>query len=330
MSIFIKNVELKSNIILAPMAGFSDIAFRNMCLKYGAGLVCTEMVSSKALHYKNKKTEDLLFTLEDEIPKAVQIFGHEPEIMAEACKNPLLDKFDIIDINMGCPARKITSNGDGSALLKNIDLAREIISSCVKATEKPITVKFRIGYDENHLCAVEFAKMCEEAGASAITVHGRTTKQGYSGKSDFEIIKQVKQAVKIPVFANGDCKSREDYLEILKFTGVDGVMVGRASLGCPEVFAKMLGKTSFEVNKLEQILYHYETMLQFYSERYVVLYMRSHMACYLSGEYKNTDALLRILKLTSYKEIKEIILGLFDKVWKYRLLLFDNLYFFWL
>lgn len=313
MSIFIKNVELKSNLILAPMAGFSDVAFRNMCLKYGAGLVCTEMVSSKALHYKNKKTEDLLFTLEDENPKAVQIFGHEPEIMAEACANPLLQKFDIIDINMGCPARKITANGDGSALLKNIDLAKEIIEACVKATNKPITVKFRIGYDEDHIIAVEFAKMCEQAGASAITVHGRTTKQGYSGNSNLDIIRRVKEAVSIPVFANGDCKTREDYLNILKVTGADGVMVGRASLGSPEVFSQMLGKDKIEVNKLEQILYHYETMLRFYSERYVALYMRSHMACYLSGTYKNTDALLKILKQTSYDSIKQILLEIFDK-----------------
>ena len=178
MSLFIKNVMLKSNIILAPMAGYTDLAFRKLCQDFGAGLTCTEMVSSKALHYKNKKTEDLLQTLAGESPKAVQIFGHEPKIMAEACANPLLEKFDIIDINMGCPAKKITSNSDGSALLKNIELAREIISACVKATNKPITVKFRIGYNDGENIAARFAKMCEEAGASAITVHGRTTSQG--------------------------------------------------------------------------------------------------------------------------------------------------------
>ena len=149
MSIFIKNVEIKSNAILAPMAGFTDLALRKMCLDFGAGLVCSEMVSAQALHYKNEKTENLLWTLENESPKAVQIFGHDPEIMAEACKNPLLDKFDIIDINMGCPAPKIVRNGDGSALIKNIDLAREIIKACVSATKKPITVKFRIGYTQD-------------------------------------------------------------------------------------------------------------------------------------------------------------------------------------
>ena len=186
MSIFIKNVELKSNAILAPMAGFTDLAFRKMCSDFGAGLTTTEMISAKALHYKNKKTEDMLFTLEGESPKAVQIFGHEPEIMAEAVKNPLLEKFDIIDINMGCPAPKIYTNGDGSALMQNIELAEEVIKACVKATDKPITVKFRLGHNDNEINVIEFAKMCERAGAAAITVHGRTKVQGYSGKVDYE------------------------------------------------------------------------------------------------------------------------------------------------
>jgi len=151
MAIYIKNVKLESNIILAPMAGYTDFAFRKMCNDFGAGLTTTEMISSSALHYNNKKTIDLLHTLDSESPKAVQIFGHDPEIMAEACRNPLLDKFDIIDINMGCPARKIISNGDGSALLKDVELARSIIKACVNATNKPITVKFRIGYTDDEI-----------------------------------------------------------------------------------------------------------------------------------------------------------------------------------
>lgn len=307
MSIFIKNVELKSNLILAPMAGFSDVAFRNLCLKYGAGLVCTEMVSSKALSYKNKKTEDLLVTLDGESPKAVQIFGHEPEIMAEAVKNPLLQKFDIIDINMGCPAPKITKNGDGSSLLKNIELAREIIKACVAATDKPVTVKFRIGYDAGQDIAVQFAKMCEEAGASAITVHGRTTAQGYSGMPDYEAIKRVKEAVSIPVFANGNCTSREDYLNILNQTKADGVMIGRASLGKPEIFEEILTGKEVEVNKLEQIKWHYETLLKFFPEKFVVLSMRSHLACYLKGRNKNTKALLELMKQTKYVDVMQIL-----------------------
>lgn len=305
MNLKIKNVELKSNLILAPMAGLSDVAFRNMCLKFGAGLVCTEMVSAKALSYKNKKTEDLLITLDHEVPKAVQIFGHEPEVMAEAVKNPLLAKFDIIDINMGCPAPKIVKNGDGSALLKNFDLAEQIISACVNATDKPITVKFRIGFDEKENIAVDFARMCERAGAAAITVHGRTTKQGYSGIVNYEAIKQVKQAVNIPIFANGNCETREDYENILKITGADGIMIGRASLGSPEIFEEILTGKRPNVNKFEQIKYHYETLMKFFPEKAVVLSMRTHLANYLKKEYKNTKLLIELLKMNSYSEIIE-------------------------
>ena len=313
MSLKIKNVELKSNVILAPMAGFTDMAFRNMCLKAGAGLVCSEMVSSKALHYKNQKTEELLETFESDRPTAVQIFGHEPEIMAEACANPLLDKFDIIDINMGCPARKIISNGDGSALLKDFELARNIIKECVKATEKPITVKFRIGFDEDENVAVEFAKMCEEAGASAITVHGRTTSQGYAGKVDYETIRMVKQAVSIPVFANGDCRSKEDYFKILELTKADGVAIGRAAVGNPEIFSEITGK-EFDMQKLEQIKFHYEELMKVYGERFTVKYMRSHLAGYLSGKYKNSQILVKLLKIEKYTEILAILTDFISKI----------------
>ena len=303
MSVFIKNVELKSNAILAPMAGFSDIAFRNMCLEFGAGLVTTEMVSAKALSYKNKKTEELLSTLETESPKAVQIFGHEPEIMAEACKNPLLQKFDIIDINMGCPAPKIVNNGDGSSLLKNFELAEKIIKACVSATDKPVTVKFRIGYDAGDNVAVEFAQMCEKAGASAITVHGRTKAQGYAGDVDYETIKLVKDAVSIPVFANGNCNSREDFLKILEVTKADGVMIGRGALGKPELFYEILNGKETEVDKLEQIKFHYFTMLKYFSENYVVKYMRSHLAHYLKGKYKNSKVLVELLKMEKVNDV---------------------------
>lgn len=307
----IKNVELPSNILLAPMAGYTELAFRKMCKDFGAGLTCTEMVSAKALHYKNKKTEDMLFCLDDETPKAVQIFGHEPEIMAEACKNPLLQKFDIIDINMGCPAPKIVNNGDGSALLKDLDLARRIIEACVSATQKPITVKFRIGYYASDIVAVEFAKMCEKAGASAITVHGRTTKQGYSGKVNYDVIRDVKNAVSIPVFANGDIKTKEDYENVLKITGADGVMVGRAAVGKPEIFSELLTGMPKAVNKFEQIKWHYETLLKFYSESYVVKNMRTHLAGYFSGEYKNSKALCSLMKLNTYTEILEQLSQIF-------------------
>jgi tRNA-dihydrouridine synthase B len=295
------------------MAGFTDMAFRHMCLDAGAGLVCTEMVSSKALHYKNKKTEELLETFENDRPTAVQIFGHEPEIMAEACANPLLEKFDIIDINMGCPARKIISNGDGSSLLKDFELARKVIEECVKATKKPITVKFRIGFEDGENVAVEFAKMCEEAGASAITVHGRTTSQGYAGKVDYETIKMVKQAVKIPVFANGDCRSKEDYYKILELTGADGVAIGRASVGSPEIFSDIT-KKEFNMKKLDQIKFHYEQLIKVYGERFTVKYMRSHLAGYLSGKYKNSEILVKLLKMEKYTEILAILTDFIAKI----------------
>ncbi len=309
----IGNVVLPSNIILAPMAGYTDLAFRQMCCEFGAGLVCTEMVSSKALSYKNKKTEDLLLSLPQTKPSAVQIFGHEPKIMAEAVQNPLLDKFDIIDINMGCPATKITKNGDGSALLKNFDLAKQIIKACVGATEKPITVKFRIGYNDGEDIATEFAKMCEEAGASAITVHGRTTKQGYSGKANYEAIKRVKEAVNIPVFANGDCKSKEDYFNIIRQTNADGVMIGRGALGCPEIFAELSAKEISSIDKFSQIKYHYETLLKFYSEKLVVMNMRAHLAYYLKGKYKNSQTLLNLLKCTTYADVLAILNDFFTQ-----------------
>ncbi len=312
MSLMIKNVELKSNVILAPMAGFTDMAFRHMCLDAGAGLVCTEMVSSKALHYKNKKTEELLKMYNCDKPTAVQIFGHEPEIMAEAVANPLLERFDIIDINMGCPARKIVSNGDGSSLLKDIDLARNVIEACVKVSKKPITVKFRIGYEESENIAVSFAKMCEEAGAAAITVHGRTTAQGYAGKVDYEAIKQVKDAVKIPVFANGDCRSKEDYEKILELTGADGVAIGRAAVGNPEIFAEIT-KNEFDMPKLEQIKFHYEELIDNYGERFTVKYMRSHLAGYLSGKYKNSQILVKLLKMEKYTEILAVLADFMGK-----------------
>ena len=305
MSIFIKNVELKSNAILAPMAGYTDLAFRKMCSDYGAGLTTTEMISAKALHYKNKKTEDMLFSFDEKSPKAVQIFGHEPDIMAEAVRNPLLDKFDIIDINMGCPAPKIYSNGDGSALMQNIELAEEIIKACVEATDKPITVKFRLGHNEDEINVIEFAKMCERAGAAAITVHGRTKVQGYAGRVDYEKIAEVKKAVNIPVFANGDCKSKADFENILNITGCDGVMIGRAAVGHPEIFAEVLQGECPEVDKLGQIKFHYETLIEHYSEIFAVKYMRSHLAGYLSGKYKNSPALVSLLKMEKFAEIWE-------------------------
>ncbi len=337
-SIKIGGVTLPSNIILAPMAGFSDLAFRKLCEDFGAGLTCTEMVSSMALHYKNKKTEDLLKFLPSKTPKAVQIFGHNKEIMAEAVANPLLAPFDLIDINMGCPARKIVSSLDGSALLKDFENAKDIIKACVAVSAKPVTVKFRIGYDKDENIAAEFAKLCENAGVSAITIHGRTTFQGYSGAVDLEAIKSAKKAVKIPVFANGDCRSREDAEKILRITGADGIMIGRASLGRPEIFSEFfpenfsfqsqsndeknlknvhLKTKKFELSaaeKLSQIKWHYLTLTKFFGERVVVKYMRGHLSYYLSDRFKDKKGLTELLRLEEMSEVFAKLDEIFEKL----------------
>lgn len=286
MTLKIKDISLSSDLLLAPMAGFSDSPFRQMCKNFGAGLVTTEMVSVKALFYRSEKTEKLLTIAESEHPVAVQLFGHEPKIFEEVVKSKILDKFDIIDINMGCPAKKIVKNGDGSALMKNIELAREIIESCVRWTDKPVTVKMRLGESDDS-GAVEFAKMCESAGASAVTVHGRTVKQGYEKGVNYDAIARIKSELKIPVIANGDCKSAEDYAEIKRITNADGVMVGRASLGQPEIFSEILSGKKCRADKLSQIEFHYRELMKIYPEKTVIPAMRGHLSFYLKSIRSN-------------------------------------------
>ena len=302
----IGKIELNGNILLAPMAGFTNVAFRRLARECGASLTYTEMVSAKALTYGNQKTLDILKTFEGEKPCAVQIFGSEPEVIAQAIKLPCLSKFDIIDINMGCPAPKIISNGEGSALLKNIPLARKIIESAVAATDKPITVKFRIGYTEDNIVAVEFAKMCEEAGAAAITIHGRTTSQGYSGISDMDIIKECKKAVSIPVIANGDCKSKDDYTKMLSYTGADGVMIGRGALGNPQIFSDIrtikLKKSRKDILKL-----YLQYMQEYFSPKLALLESRAHIMFFLKGEKNSSNAKIEIMKAESISDVDKIL-----------------------
>lgn len=286
MTLKIKDISLSSDLLLAPMAGFSDSPFRQMCKNFGAGLVTTEMVSVKALFYRSEKTEKLLTIAESEHPVAVQLFGHEPKIFEEVVKSKILDKFDIIDINMGCPAKKIVKNGDGSALMKNIELAREIIEACVRWSGKPVTVKMRLGESDDS-GAVEFAKMCESAGASAVTVHGRTVKQGYEKDVNYDAIARIKSELKIPVIANGDCKSAEDYAEIKRITNADGVMVGRASLGQPEIFSEILSGKKCKADKLSQIEFHYRELMKIYPEKTVIPAMRGHLSFYLKSIRSN-------------------------------------------
>ena len=305
----IKNIELKNNLILAPMAGYTDVAFREICKQCGAGLTVTEMVSAKALLYKSAKTEDLLVTSELETPSCVQLFGHEPEVFEQVVKFDCLQKFDIIDLNMGCPAPKIFKNGDGSALLKDVNLAKKIISACVKNTNKPVTVKFRLGVDENTNVATTFAKAYEEAGASLIAVHGRFTSQGYSGNVDLEQIAKVKQSVKIPVVANGDIVNKQTYLNALKQTGCDGFMIGRGALGNPFVFCEILG-TNKPFSKKEAVFKHYNMLFGLYDNTTVLLNMRKHLAQYLKNE--NIDKNIK-QKLLLENDIN-VLLNSLDKI----------------
>ena len=235
----IGSVTLAGRLALAPMAGVTDRAFRQICREHGAALTVTEMVSTKALCYQDKKTPRLLALGEDEHPAAAQVFGHEPETMAEGAKIArAVSGCDIIDINMGCPAPKIVNNGDGSALMRDPALAARVIEAVVKAVDVPVTVKFRKGWDEKSVNCVEFARMAEAAGAAAITIHGRTRAQQYSGKADWDAIRAVKQAVSIPVFANGDVAEPADAVRILEYTGADAVMIGRGALGDPWIFER--------------------------------------------------------------------------------------------
>lgn len=235
----IGSVMLAGRLVLAPMAGVTDRAFRQICREHGAALTVTEMVSTKALCYQDKKTPALLSLAADEHPAAAQIFGHEPETMAEGARIArAVSGCDIIDINMGCPAPKIANNGDGAALMRDPALAARVIEAVVSAVDVPVTVKFRKGWDEKSVNCVEFARMAEAAGAAAITIHGRTRAQQYSGKADWDAIRAVKQAVSIPVFANGDVAEPADAVRILEYTGADAVMIGRGALGDPWIFER--------------------------------------------------------------------------------------------
>ena len=292
---------------LAPMAGFTDSAFRHICLSSGAGLVVTEMVSVKGLAFGSENTAELLECFGDYSHTAVQLFGSEPEYFAEAVKNPLLAKFPIIDINMGCPVPKVVKTGAGSALLKNMHLASEIISTTVKSTSKPVTVKFRLGWDNDNIVAQDFARMCEDSGASAITVHGRTREQMYSGNANWDIIEKVAKSVNIPVIGNGDIKTAVEAKESLNNYGVSAVAIGRGALGNPWIFAECTG-TEFTQNWYDVIKEHYTLMLKHLPESRAVPLMRGHLNYYtkrlgLGARLRNQlnrendmDTLLDILK----------------------------------
>lgn len=276
----IGNIEFKTGIFLAPMASVTDVGFRSVCSDFGAELTYSEMVSAKGLYYGSEKTQELLAFEDNCKVKAVQIFGNDPVIMAEIVKG-FGTKYDIIDINMGCPAPKVFKNGDGCALMGDIELAREIISACVKVSQVPITVKFRSGIDENHINAIEFAKMCESAGASAITLHPRTREQFYSGKADYELLRRVVQSVSIPVIGSGDVVDVQSYMR-MKETGVSAVMIGRGALGNPAIFSILSGQNE-PYSKFDAVKKHIEILKKYYSDDYLTKYLRKHFLWYVSG-----------------------------------------------
>ena len=285
----IGNVELRNNILLAPMAGITDLPFRLICEKYGAGLCCTEMISSKGLYYNDSKTKLLLNLKGEQRPVAAQIFGSDVEALKYAASY-VSDFVDIVDINMGCPAPKIVKNGDGSKLLLNLELVEEIATGGVRASKVPVTAKIRKGWDANHIVAVETAKILEKSGISAITIHGRTREEYYSGNADWEIIKKVKEAVNIPVIGNGDIKSKEDALKMFDQTNVDAIMIGRAAIGNPCVFQELVGylqgKEQRQVSKeerLETILEHINLAVEEKGENIAIKEMRKHLAYYIKN-----------------------------------------------
>ena len=288
---FIGNVELKNNVFMAPMAGVTDKPYRTICMEMGCGLVYSEMVSAKGLFYNSANTEKLMDCESGCGPYAIQLFGSEPEIMAGMAKKIEDMPFDIIDVNMGCPAPKIVKNGDGSALMKNVSLASEIISAMVQSQKKPVTVKFRKGFDEETINAVEFAKAMEKAGAAAVAVHGRTREQYYSGKADWDIIKEVKKAVNIPVIGNGDITSPQTAKAMFDYTDCDAIMIGRASEGNPWIFKRIthyintgeLLPEPTNREKAETVIQHAKMLIDFKGEYIGVREMRRHLAFYTKG-----------------------------------------------
>lgn len=304
----INDIDFQGNLILAPMAGVSDVGFREVCSMFGADATYSEMLSCRAMLHNKAKTELMTISSPLEKIKIGQIFGHESDIMAKALSNECLRKYQIIDINMGCPAPKIIKNGEGSALMKDIPLARKIIEECVKSSNVPISVKFRLGFDKN--ISVEFGRMCEEAGASFVTLHARTAEMGYSGKADYDAIARLKASLKIPVVGNGDVRDIESYKNMLQ-TGVDAVMVGRGSQGRPWIFGELKGN-KFEGNKFEVIKRHVDVLRENYDEDWLTLYLRKHFLWYVSGEEKASKIRLSLATSPSIDESLKLLKEIFE------------------
>lgn len=311
----IGNVVMDNPLVLAPMAGVTDLPFRLLCKEQGAGLICMEMVSAKAIYYKNKNTEALLEIDPREKPVSLQLFGSDPEIMAQMAHQIEERPFDILDINMGCPVPKVVNNGEGSALLKDPALVRKIVTAVVRAIDKPVTVKIRRGFDDDHINAVEIAKIIEDCGAAAVAVHGRTREQYYSGKADWDIIRQVKEAVQIPVIGNGDVTSPETAIALMEQTGCDGVMIGRAVRGNPWLFSEILyymetgqhkaRPTMEEVKAM--ILKHARMQVEAKGEYTALREMRKHVAWYTAGFPHSARLRARTNEISTMEELVTLL-----------------------